>query len=215
MARLAPEKADFAPALPNLIDKCGITCEVVMKTKKYPSKSFLDSILEYDKISGLFTWKVRPVSTFKSRNESSAKKWNTRYAKTPAGSIRLGYLTIRINKNHYQSHRIAWIMTYGNEPDFIDHINQDKSDNRILNLRNVSHAENLRNMPKKKNNKSGVTGVHFEKQTGKWRAHIMVDGKSIKLGRFANLNDAKIARETAEVKYGFHTNHGKKRCATT
>jgi hypothetical protein len=64
------------------------------------------------------------------------------------------------------------------------------------------------NMTKKKNNKSGVTGVYLEKQTGKWRAYINIMGKSIKLGRFDSFEKAVTTRKKAELRYGFHFNHG-------
>ncbi len=100
-------------------------------------------------------------------------------------------------------------MSYNTTPNFIDHINHNRSDNSIKNLRSVTHEENLKNMPKKKNNKSGITGVCFEKETGKWRSHITHKGKSIKLGRFENKKDAEMVRLKAELEYGFHENHGR------
>ncbi len=82
-----------------------------------------------------------------------------------------------------------------------DHINKNPMDCRKENLRHATQQENMRNISLQKNNSSGVTGVGIHKQTGKWRARIMVDYKEIGLGLFNNKNDAIRARLRAEIKY--------------
>lgn len=111
----------------------------------------------------------------------------------------------------HRAHRIAWLMHYGKWPENqIDHINGNGLDNRINNLRDVVHIENGRNQLMPKNNTSGVCGVNWCKQTNKWRAEIIVNGKKKCLGRHDLLSDAASAREAAERLYGFHPNHGKR-----
>ena len=75
-------------------------------------------------------------------------------------------------------------------------------------MREVPHIENMRNQRFSKANKSGVQGVH--RCHDKWRAQIGVAGKSYRLGRFETLEAAAAARKAAEIKFGFHANHGKK-----
>jgi hypothetical protein len=93
--------------------------------------------------------------------------------------------------------------------DQIDHINHDKADNRWINLMIVSCRDNSRNFPKYKNNTSGSTGISWHKRDKKWTASIYVDGRKVHLGAYKNKKDAIYARAAADVKYGFHLNHGK------
>ncbi|HFO7598846.1 TPA: HNH endonuclease signature motif containing protein [Escherichia coli] len=125
-----------------------------------------------------------------------------------AGSIRCGrYKRVRLLGKDYLVHRIVWEMHNGPIPKGyeVDHIWHDKFDNRIENLRLVTHKENQKNMPKRE--KTILTGISRNKR--KWRVQIGVNGKTIYIGRFDNLDDAIAARQEAEIKYGFHSNHGK------
>lgn len=109
-------------------------------------------------------------------------------------------------------HRIVWIMHNGEIPFgmHIDHINHNRKDNRIQNLRLVTNGENHKNTKLYSRNSSGVCGVSFSKWHNKWWARINVDGKFINLGMFDDINSAIEAREKAEKFYGFHENHGRK-----
>ena len=91
----------------------------------------------------------------------------------------------------------------------IDHLDHDRSNNRIENLRLVTHKENGRNISKKKNNTSGITGVRWNKARQKWVAQISINKKGIYLGLYNNLLDAVAARKRAEKFYGFYENNGK------
>lgn len=103
------------------------------------------------------------------------------------------------------AHRIIWEMVYGECPDVIDHINGDKHDNRLVNLRNVDRAENMRNRKLNKRNKSGINGVSTRKD-GKWLVVI----RTKYIGLFDNFFEACCARKSAEYKAGFHENHGRR-----
>ena len=129
----------------------------------------------------------------------------------PAGSLwSNGYARIWIDGKDYMAHRLAWLYMYGAFPqNQIDHINGNPLDNRILNLRDVDQAENHKNKRRQSNNSSGVTGVRWNKQAGKWVAYINVDGKQIYFGLFEDFFEAVCARKSAENKYGFHENHGR------
>lgn len=121
-----------------------------------------------------------------------------------------GYITFFINKKSYLAHRLAWLYVYGNFPkDCIDHINHVKTDNRINNLRECSPFLNGQNNSKRKDNKSGFTGVFFSKSVNKWQVQIRINKKPIHLGIFENIDDAIECRKVANIKYGFHENHGK------
>jgi len=104
---------------------------------------------------------------------------------------------------------LAWLYVYGTMPkEQIDHINHVRDDNRIINLREVTHSENHKNRTKQSNNTSGVTGVHWLEEKERWQAYIKGDDKKIHLGTFKNKNDAISARKEAEIKYNYHSNHG-------
>lgn len=121
-----------------------------------------------------------------------------------------GYLMVSINGKQRRAHRVAWELYYGKEPiGDIDHINHIRDDNRIINLRVVTKAENNKNMKMNSNNKTGISGVSWESDRGKWLSYIGANKKRhVKLGRFDNLLDACCSRKSAEIDYGYHTNHG-------
>lgn len=162
------------------------------------------SELDYDPETGLFTWKATKRRGFVGRQAGCFSK-------------RDGYVKIRIPGKLELAHRLAWNTTYPEDPvgpdEQIDHINHVRTDNRIINLRKASNTENSRNASIGTNNTSGATGVWFEKRRNAWVAEIKVDRKKIHIGQFAEFADAVAARKAAEVKYGFHENHGKKRGA--
>jgi hypothetical protein len=156
-----------------------------MAVKKLPDPELLRKLLRYDPDTGLLFWKHRPESLFTSY--SVFRSWNSSNAGKPAFacSSRGGYLTGTVLGTHYYAHRIAWAMHYGSDPDSeLDHINGDKTDNRIVNLRKVTRRQNSMNRPVRSDNKTGIPGVFWEKACGKWRARIRHNGKNISLGVF-------------------------------
>ena len=142
---------------------------------------------------------------WKKSNSNAAKIGNI--AGTVTGH---GYRVIKLDGNRYYAHRLSWLWHYGEFPKGqIDHINHNRLDNRIDNLRAVSNQDNHRNETLSTNNSSGFTGVCFATREKRFRAHIKVDFKQIHLGHFKELSDAVLARIKAEEKYGFHKNHGR------
>lgn len=107
-----------------------------------------------------------------------------------------GYLVVQLGKNNLvYGHRLAWFLHYGEQPPHtLDHINQDKSDNRIANLRAVDNSENIMNGPIRKDNTTGVRGVRTCTQTGMYK--VVYKGKWG--GRHKTLKEAKVARERLE-----------------
>lgn len=152
---------------------------------------------DYDPETGVFTWRVSVGKRVRAGSQ--------------AGTNNHGYSRTKIHGRRYQSHRLAWLITYGQWPEGeIDHINGIRSDNRISNLRVVTHQEQCKNMGVPQDNTSGVMGVYWEKKRKKWCAHIKIRGNKRWLGRFTDLADAAAARKKAEQKYGYHSNHGKR-----
>ena len=183
-----------------------------MAKARLPTPELLRQLLDYDPETGVLTWRERPVSMFGAGShgqESEAKRWNRKNAGKQVGSPSQGYLRCGIGGIFILTHRIVWAITYGAWPDGeIDHINHDRSDNRLVNLRLVTKTENNRNQRKQKNNTSGVTGVIWDKRAQMWRARIYRDGQWRHLGLFKDFEDASLARRAAETELGYHVNHG-------
>lgn len=120
-----------------------------------------------------------------------------------------GYGTFILFGKRVLAHRVAWFVHFGDWPVFIDHINGDRSDNRLANLRNVSRTGNQRNQALNKNNKSGVPGVRWIPRIQRWRAEIGCGPKRKHLGNFLSFDEARKARKAAEPIFGYHPNHGR------
>ena len=135
-------------------------------------------------------------------------KWRKKFSNTKdiAGTTRVdSYKMIMINYKYYSSHRLAWLYVYGEFPDKqIDHINRDRSDNRIKNLRNVDQNVNMKNRGISKNNTSGFSGVCWCNTRKVWKATIWNLNKCIRLGQFKQLKDAVEARRKAEKIYNYN-----------
>ena len=109
----------------------------------------------------------------------------------------------------FKAHRVIWALYYGEWPtNQIDHKNHIRSDNRIDNMTDVQNAENCKNKVLSRFNTSGVHGVHYFKRRQNWQVYINSGGKRINLGYFVSKDDAIATRKAAEIKYGFHPNHG-------
>ena len=157
-----------------------------------------------------YFWLPRPRELFKT--ERDWKRWNSRFAgkETLTTLNQIGYRQVAIFGQYYLAHRLIWLYHYGAWPKGeIDHVNGDRSDNRLENLRDVPRKINGRNQRKLDANTSGHTGVSWCKQTGKWRATIKVDYRNLHLGRFSQISNAIAARKDAEKLHGFHANHGR------
>jgi len=125
-----------------------------------------------------------------------------------------GYFEGNYANLSFVAHRVAWAIHFGEWPNGqIDHINGDRQDNRICNLRVVTNLENCRNLGRRKTKigpDSGVIGVYWHKQSRKWMARIKKSGKWIYLGTYSDLAEATKVRRQAERANGFHPNHGQR-----
>ena len=156
----------------------------------------LKKVLDYDADTGKFTWLKSGKGRRKNLEAGCLDKVN-------------GYKAIGINGKIYLAHRLVFLYMTGKfPPDDTDHINHIKTDNRFVNLRKVTHSENSRNRSMHSNNKSGFTGVSWNKSVSKWAANIKINGKYKYLGYFTDINDAIACRKRANVEFGYHANHG-------
>lgn len=151
------------------------------------SQNYLKELLYYNQSTGVFTWKPRP---------KQRPQWNARYAGATAGSLDTnGYLRITINGSRYSAHRLAWLYITGSWPtNEIDHIDTDKTNNRIANLRDVGKSENQQNKrTAQRNSGTGFLGVHYCRTRKKFVAKITVNSKRLHIGYFETANEASQA----------------------
>jgi len=176
--------------------------------------------LRYEPSTGKLYWNERSPEDFvfrgKSKVEAVCNSWNAGNAGNEAFTAEMkpyngggGYRYGSIGGRPISAHRVIWMIFYDEEPLVIDHINGDRSDNRIENLRNTTLAENNKNRRISTRNKHGQSGVDFWKPRQKWRARVWKDNKGIVIGYFDTKEEAISARKKAEPLYGYHQNHGK------
>ncbi len=173
-----------------------------MKLKRLPPIEELRRLFDYDPETVIVTRKVT--------TNNNAKKGDVVGRKTVHGYFRVAVINPYGYIESFGLHRICYALYYGRDPYpmQVDHLNHDRVDNRICNLRLVTHQENGKNQRQRKDNTSGTCGVCFHKRDNKWHAQIRTNGKNKSLGYFTNKADAIAARRAAEIKYGYHKNHG-------
>lgn len=163
----------------------------------------LRKLLRYEPETGKLYWLERDDIRFNTQ-------FSGREAFTAVGSH--GYHASRVMGTQLLAHRLIWALVYGEWPKHeIDHINGQKTDNRLQNLRSVTASENGRNKRISRRSSSGVIGVYWAEHASKWRAEIKIHQKRYHLGYFPSKAQAASARKSAERSMGFHPNHG--RCA--
>ena len=148
---------------------------------------FLRDSLNYNPSTGIFNWNI--------------KRKGTKGIGSEAGYIGLnGYRQIGVRVDGkftlIASHRLAWFITYGELPNIIDHINRDKTDNSISNLRNCNSRQNANNRVLPRNNKSGYKGVSWSSSCNKWHSSLGYKRKTIHLGHFDCPKEASEAYES-------------------
>ncbi|MAD95797.1 MAG: hypothetical protein CMB99_00575 [Flavobacteriaceae bacterium] len=150
---------------------------------KLPSVTELHELFTLDLTTGRLFWKEREDNP----------QFNAKFAGKEAGSVdERGYVRVQIGRgNVCLAHRIIYKMVEGEEPVMLDHINRDKSDNRLTNLRAANNSINKRNQGRTSANSSGCVGVYYVKSRDKWLVRSpKVDGKTRYCGHFDSREEA-------------------------
>lgn len=156
--------------------------------KKELTAEGLKNLLQYDSGTGHFTW---------------IKRCGKRgVVGKVAGTVDFGgYVVITIDGKRHKAHRLVWLYVHGKWPDVaMDHINGVRTDNRISNLREANWSENQHNRNLQRNNKSGFMGVSWDAHSGKWRAGIRSNRRSVNLGSYDSPEAAHFAYLAAKAK---------------
>lgn len=163
----------------------------------------LKELLSYDPLTGIFTWKPRIIT-----NNS---QFNIQRAGKPAGCIdNFGYVIIKRRVDgkiqNFKAHRLVWLYMYGHFPEqFIDHIDGNRTNNKLSNLRECSSAENSQNFIKATSkSETGLLGVvNYKRGKKAFGATIKVNGKQKHLGMFYTSEEAH--QKYLETKRELHT----------
>ena len=152
----------------------------------------LKTQLHYDPETGIFTRKLELGRRVKVGDVAGTIDTST------------GYSRINVNGKIWYAHRLAWLYMTGEMPiNQVDHINSNRYDNRLVNLRLATHEENQKNRIKSKNNTSGYKGVTWDVNRNKWMARAMVNRKTYHLGRYDDAEEAyKAYKAFAKLSHG-------------
>ena len=142
-------------------------------------------ILNYDPLTGIFTWLIKPSTHVFPGDTAGCKRSD-------------GYRLVRAEGHLYRAHRLAWLYVHGVwPPGEIDHINRDPSDNRLKNLREANRPQNMHNTVIKSSNKTGFIGVSRNVARRNFQVHVRREGKHIFLGHFDSAEDASAVYQRA------------------
>lgn len=142
----------------------------------------LRELLHYAPDTGVFTWRVD-------------RSPRVRAGDRPASPTKAGYLRAGVDGQLHYLHRLAWLYVHGEWPaGVVDHVNGDRTDNRIENLRDVAHAVNMQNLKRARvDNKTKLLGVYLRKDTGRYSANLKAPEGKRSLGCFATAEEAHVA----------------------
>ena len=161
--------------------------------KEFPTdEGDLKEVFDYDQYTGDFRWLIHvPANNIKAGTMAGYRSEE-------------GYVALSYNNYRMKAHRVAWYLHYGYWPAAhleIDHIDGDKGNNAIKNLRLATCSQNQANRGPNKNNTSGYKGVTWDKKMHKWHAKICYQRKWYHLGRFDDPKEAHSAYSLAASKF--------------
>jgi hypothetical protein len=163
-------------------------------------------IFDYNPETGKLVWKIRihPNSRAKPGSTAGCVKHNPTTGKS--------YRYVKLRQEKCMAHRLVWLIVTGEWPvNQIDHINGNGLDNTWVNLRDVTAQQNGQNARRRVDNKTGVTGVFWDKSRKHFIVCIRVAKKVRNFGRFETFEEAVAVRKAAEIEHGYHPNHGQDR----
>ena len=147
------------------------------------TQSRLMELVTYDAAAGVLRWRTR--------------RGNTRPGARIGGPDKEGYWRVRLDDRQYLEHRLVWLWHHGSFPRILDHIDRDRSNNRIENLRLCTESQNAANAKISTHNTSGYRGVYYEAERDKWvaRIRLVIEGERVRyrIGRFDTAEEAAIA----------------------
>lgn len=163
---------------------------MILRSKPLPTRTYLRECFEYDPMSGVAIWLERPIDHFDSYR--AYRMWNGKFAFGRVGNLHkiTGYYHTSLNGEQYTVHRLVWKWWYGTDPLEIDHIDRNRINNSIINLKNVTNYENTQNRTLSSNNTSGYPGVTYDYNSYKWVARAYYKGKRIALGYHNTIEEA-------------------------
>jgi len=158
------------------------------KSDQHLTAARLRELLSYDPLTGRFTRRIDAKHSHAGSEPGTVHKH--------------GYRVIGVDGRKYPAHRLAWLYVHGHFPaDEVDHIDRNRLNNAIGNLRHVTRQENCRNRSPVAGSASRYVGVAFRKDSGRWTAQIRVNGKNHHLGYFDREDDARDAYLAAKPRF--------------
>jgi hypothetical protein len=173
------------------------------------TQCYVKKRVHYEPLTGLVTWNRKTVLC------NHDKLWNAKHEGKEVGTKRAvsgvgkSYHIVKLDGKTYQVHKLVWLYMEGHYPDMLDHEDGNGLNNKWSNLRLASYELNSKNKRRYSSNKSGISGV--SQRGAKWLVRISHKGVRQHLGEFEDLFEACCVRKAAEVRLGFHKDHGANR----
>ena len=162
-----------------------------------PDADLLRSLFSYDADTGILRWLIDPSCG--SRNIGDEAGYVSRMSDCTSGKP---YYCVTVKSDRYMAHQAIWCIVTGVWPELeIDHIDGNGLNNRWLNLREATHAQNMSNRKMQRNNTSGYRGVHCGASNRKWMAKIKINSKMVHLGGFDSADEAAHAYNKAAIEH--------------
>lgn len=160
----------------------------------------LRNVFSVDPATGFLYWKANAGQRGRIGERAGTTKLS--------GTVR--YFTVSVSGKSYYTHKVVWAITHGYWPKMeLDHIDGNRENNRAQNLREVTHADNVKNARPRKDNKSGVRGVCWNEVKKRWIVQIGKDSGIHQVGGYRDFFEACCSRKSAEIELGYHANHGR------